>query len=256
MEKRKRKTLRKGRILVCLLGIFVTGMVFTVIIRDVFSILKMVYIQKKVESLDRDVYPQELIDLLENNEETRAFVLGYPKNKDREFDIDLSEEVKGDGIPLLLQWDERWGYERYGSNMIALTGCGPTCLSMVYIGLTGDSSMNPREMAEFSEKKGYYTESGTAWSLMTEGAEKLGLTAEELPLDENCIKQRLSNKSPIICSMRAGDFTTKGHFIVLTGVDKNGNILLNDPNSRKNSEQAWDYIRLEQQIKNLWAYSA
>lgn len=256
MEKRKKKGLHKGRVLFCLLGVFLAGIVSVMVIKDAFSILKMVYIQTKTEWLDPDVYPQELIDLLENNEETRAFVLGYPENKDKEFDINLSKEAKSDGIPLFMQWDKRWGYEQYGSNMIALTGCGPTCLSMVYIGLTGDASMNPKEMAVFSEENGYYTENGTSWSFMTEGAEKLGLTAEELPLDENCIKQRLLEKNPIICSMGTGDFTTKGHFIVLTGVDKNGNILLNDPNSKKNSEEAWDYMRLERQIKNLWAYTA
>ena len=31
-----------------------------------------------------------------------------------------------------------------------------------YIGLTGDDSMNPKEMAKFSEKSGYYTENGTS----------------------------------------------------------------------------------------------
>jgi hypothetical protein len=195
-----------------------------------------------------------LIDLLERNEETYDFVIDYPKNKDKEFVIDLSKEAKQDGIPLLLQWDERWGYVKYGSGMMALTGCGPTCLSMVMIGLTGDASMNPKKVAEFSEQKGYYTESGTSWSLMSEGAELLGLEAEELPLDEDRIKQALNTGHPIICSMGPGDFTTQGHFIVLTGVDKDGKLLLNDPNSRKNSETAWEYERLKGQIKNLWKY--
>ena len=31
----------------------------------------------------------------------------------------------------------------YGDNFLAITGCGPTALSMVYVGLTGDTSMNP-----------------------------------------------------------------------------------------------------------------
>jgi ABC-type bacteriocin/lantibiotic exporter with double-glycine peptidase domain len=126
---------------------------------------------------------------------------------------------------------------------------------MVLVGLTGDASMNPKEVAGFSEKNGYYTENGTSWELMTQGAQLLGLEAEELPLDEDRIKQALEQGQPIICSMGPGDFTTQGHFIVLTGVDADGRLLLNDPNSRKNSEKAWEYERLKGQIKNLWKYS-
>ncbi len=241
---KKRGKWRKGRIVLCLLGILAVGCLFTTAARDVLLIIESFHLQiqqSKAQALDKNIYPQELIDLLEKNEETYDFVIHYPENKEKDFKIDLSTEAKQERIPLFLQWDERWGYKEYGSNMLALTGCGPTCLSMVYIGLTGDDSMNPKEMAKFSEKSGYYTENGTSWSFMTEGAEILGLTAEELPLDESCIKQHLSKKEPIICSMGAGDFTTQGHFIVLAGVDKNGNILVNDPNSKKNSEQSWEY---------------
>lgn len=255
---KRRGRWRKGRIVLCLFMIFAVGFLFTTAAKDVLLIVESFHMQlqqEKAQALDKRIYPKELIDLLEKNEETYDFVINYPENKERDFTIDLSEEIKQERIPLLMQWDERWGYKKYGSNMIALTGCGPTCLSMVYIGLTGDDSMNPKEMAKFSEKSGYYTENGTAWSFMTEGAGILGLSAEELSLDENCIKQRLSEGKPIICSVGAGDFTTQGHFIVLTSVDKNGNILLNDPNSRKNSEQAWEYTRLERQIKNLWSYT-
>lgn len=39
-------------------------------------------------------------------------------------------------IPALIQWDERWGYAPYGSEtIIAVSGCGPTALSMVISGL-------------------------------------------------------------------------------------------------------------------------
>lgn len=274
MVRKRKGKLRKERILLCLLGIFVVGAVFTMAAKDIFSMLEISYVDvleeiskqtwkakskqqknSKILSLDKDIYPKELIELFENNEETYDFVIAYPENKEKNFKINLSKEIKEKKIPLLLQWDKRWGYKIYGSNMIALTGCGPTCLSMVYIGLTKDVSMNPKEMAKFSEKEGYYTENGTSWSFMTEGAAKLGLTATELPLDENRMKQELLEENPIICSMGEGDFTTQGHFIVLTGVDKEGKILLNDPNSRKNSEMAWEYTRLERQIKNLWVYT-
>ncbi len=52
-----------------------------------------------------------------------------------------------------------------------------------------------------------------------------------------------------------GDFTTSGHFLVLTGVDDSGDIILRDPNSRIRTEKTWDIGELMAQIKNLWAYS-
>ena len=54
--------------------------------------------------------------------------------------------------------------------------------------------------------------------------------------------------------MGPGDFTTTGHFIVLTEY-KNGKIRVNDPNSRKNSEKEWEYDAIKNQIRNLWAIS-
>lgn len=53
--------------------------------------------------------------------------------------------------------------------------------------------------------------------------------------------------------MSKGDFTTIGHFILLTGV-RDGKIMLNDSNSKERSEKLWDYSVLEKQIKNLWVF--
>ena len=55
--------------------------------------------------------------------------------------------------------------------------------------------------------------------------------------------------------MGPGDFTTTGHFIVLTGIGDNGDVLVNDPNSKKNSEKSWSIEKLIPQIRNLWTYS-
>ena len=65
----------------------------------------------------------------------------------------------------------------------------------------------------------------------------------------------LEDGQPIVCSVRAGDFTTAGHFILITGVE-NGKFQINDPNRHANSEQLWDYDRLSPQISNLWALTA
>ena len=203
-----------------------------------------------------DQYPEALIRLLVKDEDTLDFVLGYPAKKGTvSANIDLSEEYKKGKIPLLLQWDQRWGYGEYGDGIIGLDGCGPVCLSMVAVGVLEDVTVTPDRVAQLAEKRGYIEDGGTSWDLMTEGAESLGLVAEELPLSENAVIETLKAGHPIICSMRKGDFTTTGHFIVLTGYE-DGRITVNDPNSRKRSEKTWDFDTLQYQIKNLWSYTA
>lgn len=92
---------------------------------------------------------------------------------------------------------ERWGYETYGSDFLAVTGCGPTCLSMITCGLTGSETWNPLAVAQFSEKEGYYVPGeGTSWSLMTEGANNLGLTAENTPVTQENILAALRSRHP------------------------------------------------------------
>ena len=65
------------------------------------------------------------------------------------------------------------------------------------------------------------------------------------------MKQVLDQGGVLISSMRPGDFTTTGHFILIRGYDQNG-FFVNDPNSRRNSEKQWDYETLSGQIKGLW----
>lgn len=196
-----------------------------------------------------------LRELVENNPETVDFVRNYQEKKDAPPAEDIGEVTAG-VIPHLLQWDERWGYQIYGDNMIAVNGCGPTVISMVAAGLTGDNTITPYRVAKFAEENGYYEgEAGTSWSLMTEGAQQFGIYGEEMGLDENGIFSALESGNPIICSVRPGDFTTTGHFIVLVGTE-DGKIRVNDPNSVKRSEKLWDYETLYPQINNLWVYTA
>lgn len=203
--------------------------------------------------------PDELADLLKHNPEMGDFVAAYPNRADYPAqEIDLSSDnrvtdaLAAGEVPLLMQWDLRWGYAPYGDDMIGLSGCGPTCLSMAYIYLTGDTSMHPAAMAEYAYSHGYYSEYGTEWSLWTEGVLALGLSGSAISLEENAVKNTLDNGGLIICSMRPGDFTTTGHFILIRGYDKNG-FYVNDPNRKSNSDRQWSYEELSPQIKNLWS---
>lgn len=202
----------------------------------------------------REEYPQDLLKMLINNPEMLDFVRDY-RSADSSVLGDISSSEKAENDPLFLQWDKRWGYSQYGNTDLAISGCGPTCLSMVLYALTGDSSATPYHIAKYSEDNGYYVDgTGTQWALMTDAPTDYGVHVEELPLAQSVMEATLDAGGKIICAMGAGDFTTSGHFIEIYSYDENG-FYVNDPNCIARSQKQWSYDTLSTQIKNLWGYT-
>lgn len=213
---------------------------------------QLVYAYAQHAKIPYGKYPKDLIALLDTAPEARNFVLDYPNREDMEIDLSGYDTTS---VPLFLQWDPMWGYEKYGSSYLAVTGCGPTCLAMAGFYLTNDEVMNPKTIAEYAESWGYYAKGyGSSWTLISEGAGKLGLTATELPLVKKKMTDALEAGNPIILALGKGDFTTAGHYIVLTGWTGEA-FTVNDPNSRERSEKLWTYEQLEKQIRNIWMLS-
>ena len=198
-------------------------------------------------------YPETLLYMLSKDLDMTDFVLDYPSKKGQVFSDDVGD-INLDSVPLFLQWDERWGYGNYGKNTIVLSGCGPTSLAMVLVYLTKDKTLTPYKIAKMAEEKGYYVDNGgTTWDLMHYGSSNYGVHSKVLPLSKSAIVNALNNNHPIILNVGPGDFTSKGHYIVLTEV-VNGLFKVNDPNSIKNSNKLWDYDDIKNQIKNIWEF--
>lgn len=202
---------------------------------------------------EKELYPESLLLMLVNNPEMKDFVAGYLASDGSVTGGLVDEEINAED-PLFLQWDKRWGYAPYGDSTIAVNGCGPVCLSMVIVSLTGNCDATPDALAKDGDQGGFFYEGvGTTWEFMIQGAKKYGVLASELPLDEFSMKNVLDSGGKIICSMREGDFTTSGHFIVIYDYDENG-FKVHDPNSIARSHISWSYERLSPQISNLWSY--
>lgn len=159
-------------------------------------------------------------------------------------------------VPFLYQIDPQWSGEPYAGGNIHENGCGPTCLSMVYISLTGKTDLDPAAMARFSDQNGFTVDGMTAWALMADGAAMLGLRSTELSASADVVRAELEAGRPVICSVRPGDFTTTGHFIVLAGLTDDGQVMVRDPNNAGNGDHPWDLDRILGQCTNLWAFSA
>lgn len=227
-----RKTRKRGRRRLLVIVVLLALIVFGVFARGLLTSGKTTaeraqreldsYAEKNDASLDD--YPDALVQLYARNPDARDFVRDYPKKKDLTPTIDLS----------------------------GLAGCGPTCLSMVTIYLTGDTTKDPLWMCQFAEAHQFNVPgSGSKWALISEGGRMLGLDVTQIPLDKDRIYRNLDVGNPIIVVVGPGDFTTDGHFLVLTGRDGD-KITLNDPNSPTNSQKSWDYDTLAGQIQSLW----
>lgn len=200
-----------------------------------------------------DEYPEPLIKNLVNNPEMISFVENYKSLSANPSKASITQEEAEEKCPLFLQWDERWGAISYGEESnIAISGCGPTALSMVIVGLKNNQDATPDALASFSMKNGFYMSgTGTKWSLMTEGAAEYGLTSKTIDTNKIMMEQSLDEEAFLICSMGKGDFTLAGHFIVVYDYDQNG-FKVNDPFCRYRSKQSWTFDKLKNQIKKIW----
>ncbi|WAW15412.1 C39 family peptidase [Peptostreptococcus equinus] len=205
-------------------------------------------------------YPTALIDLLIRNSETVDFVYSY-KDKDQYLNktisknIDSSYAVDGD-VPLFLQWDRRWGYRQYGGEMIGLSGCGPTSLAMVIRHFDDNSNVNPYDVAKYSSEKGYVSEDNTtSWKLFETGVENYGLESTDIVPVETKLKKALDEGKILIVSVDKGIFTERGHILVIKGYNKDGEFLINDPNSIINTNKSWSFDEIKGEIKKIWGIS-
>lgn len=198
-------------------------------------------------------YPKQLKDLALKNEEALEFVYDYPAEHVKEHTIDLTEEASMDSVQLFVQWDKRWGYEKYSGNFFAASGCGPTTLSMVVVYLTHDREASPIAVAKYSKEAGYSVDgSGSSWTLISEGCRHYGVKAKAVALDESRMKAELDEGHPIVVNVGPGDFTDTGHFMVTTGYDDEG-FSINDPNSIEKSGKRWLFKNISSQIRAVWS---
>lgn len=214
------------------------------------------YIIKNIDS-----YPDNMVDLVAMNHETVDFVYSY-KDKDKYNNRKLSRDINSSyyvdgGVPLFLQWDRRWGYRAYGKEMIGLTGCGPTSLAMVIRHFDPESGVNPYDVAKYSQDHGYVSSDNfTSWKLFETGLAKFGLESQDVIPVEAKMKKAIDDGKILIVSVKPGIFTERGHIIVIKGYNKNGDFLINDPNSIVNTNKTWTFDELKNEIRKIWGVNS
>lgn len=208
-------------------------------------------------AVDGDDVQRKLLKLATVEPSAVPFVRGFPDTypmKQASAGTDSHDEGT---VPRLYQWDERWGYTVYSGTAFALTGCAPTSFAMVYQGLTGKSDLSPYDMGQISDRDGFMTAfDGTDASLFAAESPSLGLVEQPISVDAYSLKAALESGQLVICNVGPGDFTEGGHFFVITGVDEEGKLIINDPFSVIRSEEHWDVDTVLNQTIALYGFSA
>ncbi len=166
----------------------------------------------------------------------------------------LGEDVTG-LVPLLMQWDWRWGYFWYGGGPAGLTACAPTCMTMIGLGLTGDETITPRSMCEHAINSGYWVDGqGTSWDLVGNAFPGKSIIANSISPDEYTITAELNAGHPVLINVGVGKFSAVGHFMVLAGIMDDGTFILNDPNNLENCSKTWAWSDLAPEVMAAWSY--
>ena len=135
---------------------------------------------------------------------------------------DLPEAGDGyDRVPLYFQTD--YPNTMYGKGTVANNGCSVTCLAMVATYLTGHEYL-PDELA------GYF--GGVAKNnieRLEKGADAMQLPWEKMENFDKTMEALRDGKVVIALMDSLSLFTDAQHFIVLTGINDAGLIMVNDP---------------------------
>ena len=203
---------------------------------------------------NQEQYGNSIILALAGNPEMTDFAAGM-LTRPAEVTGGFRDDELPENYPLFLQWDIRWGYMLYGNTggNMGSSGCGPACLSMAIFYLTGNRECTPDVVAQYSMDNGYYIAgSGTAWSLLYDYPKLYNLNSYSLGKNEATMKAELDKGNILICSVREGNFTTGGHFILIYGYDEHG-FKVNDPKCVYRSRLSWTYSQIKNDIKQTWS---
>lgn len=208
--------------------------------------------------------PELVKTMPERYPETESTILKFNEFRQNFGTIDIKKDYDNSKryerkvkLPYFSQWDPRWGFRDLGKDdYMAVISCGPTALSMIYTGLTGDTTKDPYTLSkEFFGTK-YFNSNGSMATLFTEGAKKLGLTGSYIGTSEKELKQALNQGKIVVALVREkgiGDFTRSGHYIILSELTNDCKLKIYDPNSYINTNKDWEIDRVLKQTDVLLA---
>ena len=181
---------------------------------------------------------QGLLELALNAPEAIDFVAAYPTAEKTAQPYE--DAVTKGTAPQLWCWDARWGNVDYAGRALALTGSGPTALSMAYMGLTGATDQTPADIAQAAtEAEAATGDSAMTAEFLVSEAEKLGLKCESFASNADNLAQMLDSGTYVLMETKAGSLTSAAHWILVTTENEDGSMQVSDPTSPSVSAHPW-----------------
>ena len=141
-----------------------------------------------------------------------------------------------------------------GSSMSG-TGCGIVSTTMVLRYLT-DKDIKVQDVATWADNNGYFNGRGSKSTIFKAAAQnwKVG-NVKVVSKDINAIKNALMNGRPVISLQKSGIFTNNQQCIVLTGIDNNEKIHVNNPNG-PNQDKTYSTSEINSKAGNYYIFDA
>lgn len=202
-----------------------------------------------------DQYPSEDLPRLALEEPAAIpFVRAYPESPKTA--SAYGDSVTRGEVPMLFNWDARWGAVEYDESVLAVTGSGPTSLAMAYMGITGKNDKTPADLATTAKENGMAGgEAHTSSDLFTSLADELGLSVHQYEPSRDTLTEVLDSGTVIIVEVRAETLTDYAHWAVVAYENENGSVRVYDPTSVSVSRRPWDPATIASASINMLAVS-
>ena len=198
---------------------------------------------------------QGLLELALEHPEAIDFVAAYPEAEKEALPYD--ESVTEGTVPELYNWDSRWGNVDFVGRPLAITGSGPTALSMAYMGLTGNTDRTPADMAQLVTDAEQTNEtSGMSGDFLENSLADLGLSCSSFTSNADNLAQVLDAGTYVLIETSAGSLTDAAHWVIAVTENEDGSIVVYDPTSPEVSARSWDPATLASSSTTLYAISS
>lgn len=201
-------------------------------------------------------YDAALLELALSQPDAIDFVAGYQEAE--KVAQPYEDDVTQGTAPTLRCWDTRWGYVDYAGSPLALTGSGPTALSMAYMGLTGKADRTPADLAQLATDAGMTdADSHLSGDFLTgSDVTDLGLTCSTYASNADNLSQLLADDGTyLMLEASAGTLTDEAHWVLVTGTEDDGSVRVLDPTSPEVSDRSWDPATIASSGTTLYALS-
>lgn len=232
------------------------------------------YSYRQVTTPKRFLQALEMLKFLAENDDPEAFweKFGWKELVDggdayeSSYDADIrteGESIVYDTVPertvsYYNQTEEPWAQVRFSGTTIRSSGCGPVCMAMVVSTLTGQT-VTPAQVAEVTEERGLYVPGrGTSHSLPSMAAGHWGLSVRRVHksrMEEVKYALQEGALAVVICKEYSITGSGSGHYIVLTGVTREGYFTIADPASRERSGRLYSVDTIRSYARDLEAGS-